>query len=1029
MFGTGKSGSSIYEELSYKALSIASVREIGDSSIKRISHRVYNTNESSSISSISYFNNKVGKMSDGMHVTIPQSDPKSYNILTSIVLSTKSHGEISSSHNRFGNNLDGVFIYINGLKVPDSSVHMYMTNSNTNFIIAKKYFNDGNNDILIEKRQFKNFTYGGTANEAFVGDSILFSVSNHRNLSVSESTTLVFINGRYISPHKPYGLINSISYTNNTVIVKFSKVVSGNIEVFIDSSAKYSKTSKLTGNSSVVPYYIHDDFINPIYGPINRDNCSFFVNGERINNNEIQQKGRLNFILNKSITSDDTFTIIFTDNGEIDIRSFTLYGDDYFLYNFIGSSGVTNKLLGPKNGPITTLPVDKSVINYEEALKSLDYSYGEVLNILNDIESISDTNLKIQLLLKKCPYLLKEFLEYFASSSIVKNINYSGTGNVTVGVNSDHDVGTSVIRVISVNGFVAKVDRFTITSTSFIWESENSTEDLPFWNSVVEGKWFKTGDNVVEIVESSSNIDNKIYKIAKIDRYDTVFNTHDYRAVLDVFGDIRNIDDFEMLAITKKRFDPDGIYIDGEEYGFKTIKLPKMIINNKIYISFGPNDPKIDMFIIMVTRHHDYKTINIDLEDASYNSLFNILYCGTELFYDDNVYHSVKIPILHYGAMIAYDLSTGTRLFRGIDFSYKNPDSNPLLRNSGIVFKRKFDIETSIGLVITPEYTHSDKYVSMSTADTGPNKYALLYLNSLKFPFSTKYVKLFANNKNILDEDIDILSNKLIRLYNIETVCSNHIIGEDGTCHNCLLGGSLQNVYAEFSFKVSFNQLDPFITNYDDNGIEVQNDSEFEKAISKLFLPFHLSKPSELIDGIIDIGNINVANTIYNSFYYKVDSNNKTPNTIISGSFITNRYNIYADAYLRWFISDKSHHIWESFKDIPEYVLKEIEIFKTDYNSDNRDVVVRPENINLMSDIEISTNPDRYPGFNVEETKRIFLECCDENSLPAQICYDRYDEFTQSTVVFKRDLLPISALDTFDGSDIIVGRGETFKPE
>ena len=123
----------------------------------------------------------------------------------------------------------------------------------------------------------------------------------------------------------PYGNISFITYENNQITIKFNKNFQGRVEVFIDSTSKYISTKKITGNSSIVPFYIDDEFIDPIYGPINKDNCSFFVNGERIDNKNIEQKGRLHFTYNKTISSDDNFSIIFSDKGKIDIKSFKLY--------------------------------------------------------------------------------------------------------------------------------------------------------------------------------------------------------------------------------------------------------------------------------------------------------------------------------------------------------------------------------------------------------------------------------------------------------------------------------------------------------------------------------------------------------------------------------------------------------------------------------------------------------------------------------------------------------------------------------
>lgn len=1022
MFDIGVDGNAIYNALVYKALSIASIREIGDSSLKNVYNTTFNTVVNSNSSKKSYFVNNIGVMSDGLSVPFENANSSSYNVLTSIVLQkdSKNYSEKWVSHNRFGNNLDSVFIYINGIKIPDSQIFMYITDSHTNFIIAKKYFIDGDNDIIIEKRKFKNFEYGGVYDPNFNSDVKVFSVSDHRNLVVNEHSTLVFLNGIYI-PYRPNGDFSFVSYLNGVVAVKFEKILTGCLEVFIDSTSLFSSTNRLSGSSLIVPFFISDSFTNPIHGPINKDNCSFFLNGKRINNNQITQKSRLHFVYNHYINSEDTFSIIYSDLGIIDMHEYKLYADDYFLYNFIGSEGVTNKIIGPANGPITTHPLDISNVVYNDVLYSNEYSYSEVVNINNILSEILDPSLRIQQLLKYCPYLLKDFLEMFTTDIVNKKVEYNGEPEVVVGVSKEYDVGTKVIRLIIVNGKIAKIDEFVVSSLKYSYDDPTiEQENLPYWRSVVNGSWFTNGENDVQIIDSISNSSHQSYKVVNIDRYQTVYSDYDYRAVTDVFGSIKDIDDFDMLAITKRESDPDGIYMNSEaKYGFKRVRLPKLIMGGKIYISFGPNDPHIDMFIIMSNRQHKHQVIEVDGTDLSYSSLFHPVYCGTETFYDNGEYHTVNIPAIHYGSIILANQTSGVRLFRGIDFSFKSMGNNPNMRTSGIILQKSYENGTKIDVVLTPEYTSSDKYISMSEQDSGPNKYALLYLNELKFPFSTKYVKIFANNKNINESDIDILSNKLIRLHSIETICPDETI-------NPAIGGHLFNVFIEFAFRISFTKLDPFITSFG-NGVTI--DSVFEQEVAKIFAPFMVSKPKEIQNALVDVAALNRVNSIYESLNYYVDSNNKTPNTIVPGSYYFDMYNIYIDAYLRWFISDESDHIFKSFENIPEHVLRELEIFILDYNGDNRDVVIRPNIQNLISDIEISSKYENYPGYTVSGTIKTFLECCVENNLSVQECFARYNEFKQSNMVYKQDLLPISALETFEGEDIIIGRTTTFKSE
>ena len=972
MFSSTRSSKSIFDELVTKALSIASVQEVSDSSIKRIVHRVYNPTESQYVT----FKGGRGVMSDGLHVNIPNVDVESYNVLTNITLSIKSHGEIAVSNVRFGNNLDSVFVYVNGLKVPDSSIHLYMTSGHTNIIIPKSYFTNGDNNILIEKRRFNSYTYGGTRVKNFTGKTITFPISAHRDLIINKNTCMVFHNGCYLQEK-----IFNASYSNGIATITLTTSIVGDVEVFVDSSIAYRnvKSVSFQNGGSVIPFNIDDSFIDPLYGPINNDNCLFFIDGKRISNLYIDQTGRLNFEtkLGSNIVSAIT-AILFTDNGIIKTDDFPIYSDDYYLYNFIGSAKVTQALAGAQVHPT----FDKFV-NYRDLLGK-NLSYERVMSVVNSLKDMTDNEVKIMTLIENFPNLLRDFLEFFSNTPIRKTITYTGTPTVTIGFDKIYDEGTRIIRIITVNGRIAKIDKLTVTDNS------------KYWQSTVDGKWFVNGVNEVDVVENIQIGNNVPYKVVEIDRYETTFTPYAYRAVTDVFSNIAAIDDFKVLAITKRKFDEPGIYFKDSNYGFRVVsgvECPRMVFDGKIWLDFGAVDPRIDMLVITTMKHHDVFNFNVNTNDVSYDALFNELYIGTERFYDEDTYHDVKIPLIHNGSMIVCDTTDGIRMFRGIDYLYKSQIDITNLRNSGLIFKRSLDVNNNITVVVIPDYTQNLEYPSFSIDDTGPNKYGLLYLGNLKFPYSPKYVEVFANNKRITSKDINTLSSKLIRLYKEEV--------------------SLQNVYVEANFSTSFTQLRPFMQLY--------SDSDFEINIGKMFACYNFYN-------LAGMGNVTRENADlnYESFDIGVDSNGKTPNPVRSSDNSVARYDLYIDAYLRWFISDRSNHIWNAIDDIPEEILLELEIFR-DSSKSSRDVVIFSHKKELVSDIVLATMFEWYPGFTIEGTVRNFLDCCVENGISIQECYDRYNEFKYSNRVFKQDLVPISALQHFDGEDIIIGRGLTTK--
>ena len=380
----------------------------------------------------------------------------------------------------------------------------------------------------------------------------------------------------------------------------------------------------------------------------------------------------------------------------------------------------------------------------------------------------------------------------------------------------------------------------------------------------------------------------------------------------------------------------------------------------------------------------------------------------------------------------------GLRLFRDIDYLYRSQlDQTVPMRQSGIILRRFVYNDTQINVVVYPNYTYNMDYPSLSIEDTFDDKYGLLYLGNLKFPFSSKYMDVYANNKHLGEDDIDIISNKLIRLTKSEV--------------------SLQDVCIETNFTVPYSALRPFIQLY--------FDSNFETCIGKLFSCYDyynnpqigvVSKASadSLYESFGDevltndstqltvqewvsniLYNINDI-VIYNDIIYICSTQNinnipsgsskwvvrgKLPNPIRTQEYITTEYNLYVDAYLRWFIGNYSKHIWEDNVNIPDNVLTELQIFRDNSEGDNLDVVVIPYENQLIADIVIDTNPDTYLGFYNGESEKVFLDCCIDNNLLPQDAYDQYDNYIESNIVSKRDLFPIRAIDTFVGDDIIIG--------
>jgi len=1029
MFGSGVSSLEIYNDLLTKSIAVASRLELGDSSIKSIMDFEFDTASCTTSSGKNYIFNGACKVGDGPLLTIPPQPTTRYgildafNIFTNMKLSGCNTPDFHRSNVRFGNNNDSLFVYVNGYKIPDSEVLLYVGKSGTNIILSKSLpvFKNNNSttkfDIIVERRQFTDNTYAGVYVKGNTSSFIEFGYGSHRNISSEKMSVIAFVDGVYIG-----NIISTVSSSNWVYRVNFNKLISGNVEIFIDRSIKYSSTRSIDAPLDKIPFSIGRynnsnsdelEFMDPLYGPISVDNCMFFKNGLRIENSSITQVGRVDYhCLNESISSGDTYSIIFTDNDIISTENVKIYNEDYYIYNMIGVRGVTSLLMNDTNNSnleeyITRynnlvkdtqpLSIVDPVGIMNNAVEGEGFDYADFMLFLKELYNVPDVNQRIQMILNKCRYLISDFMDYFAAEEVRKTACYDGIADhVTIGHSIAHESGTKVIRIIDVNGKIASIEEFIVH------------DNMRYHSTNVDKQWFKVGcDNDVVIIESSSVYYKSSYKIVPVQRLegsefiDNFGNNNVYMAVLDTFGSIHSIDDFKVIALVKREFDPTGIYIDDSEYGFRIIpgsEAPRLIGGDgKIYINFEKkffkDDPRLDMVIVTSLKHHKLLQVKVKDFNDTYESLFQGLYAGIESFYYNDEYHDVKVPLIHTGAFSVSVEGEGYRLFEGVDYMIKHQLNTSAIRGSCIIFKRELEADSIINIAIMPEYTSSFEYPSMNIEDTGPNKYGLLYLSKMKFPYSSRYTRVYANNKSINPKYINRLSDKLIRLYDEEV--------------------SLQNVFVEFSLRASFTQLAPFI--------EFYNESNFEKFIKHSFSNYDIDFKG-MVNGL---GRLE-SDVLYESFDKYVDSNYKTPNKIRSFEYISPRYNLYLDAYLRYFISDRCNHQWKSYEDIPLNILNELEIF-LDIGQTNRDVILRPWLNSIINNIELSTKRETYGGFDYGETVKNFLECCVENELSIQDGFERYEEFKHSNRIFKRDLLPIRADVTFEGDDIIVGRGPTFK--
>jgi hypothetical protein len=1121
------------------------------------------------------YENSFGEMSNGMLVDMSKvmknvqdqfedgdyKEVEGYNFLSSMKLNHNSIPIRTTSEFLLNKGKEAIACYVNGRKIPFRYTYLYSNGSNTNVIIPRSYIDKllkensttmifdettgklsrkVNNKLVpyeftiyFEEKKFKDQTKYISSFEFWNGtnEKVLTLKDSFENIVNPDGTNVfVFINGYY---QVPGSLNDSGEIVNGDFIIadngnnsakilfKTTPTSGSEVEIFIDGSVQnsgimsYSLENVAVGNT--IPFFLQDTFYKPVFGPVDKDSCSFFVNGLRINNKYITQVGRLDFhtiyknevhdMLNFDVTTNISQiipTILYQDEGnvnkrkggadpDINMRQWTtsderpvydyeyqrIYGDDYFMYNFMGNRNefpeICRALIGDNSNTYNTyrsgilrfndyFGIDKNVpTNYLDIL-SKPFNDTDLTWLFKEIVPNKLTyKEKIKQILSRFPYLMKNFLEYFAVQETSQIFCWNGT-DTSIRMQlpiTEHQIGERIVRVIYVNNKITDIQTITYSSnpTDYILTIDINPE---FWLLSTPPNC----NNLVTVFEISDSFkDLDIFKKVSIDRRITDKGKWEYRVDTDTFGNIVFPSDFELLAITFKESDSDGYYFGDNTIGWKKLDKSKYDVkveNGIITVQFGDKDPLIHTLLIVRNRllitdfleKYSIPFTNIE----SFEDIFKEIWVGTVNVNWNNEFHDVKVPLIHTGKIVIYDRQTGRELYPEVDYSFRNPVNQPTLRQSIIALFSYFgeDMTNRISVNLLPSFNGGESNQIMVADDTfdadgtersifnwktwyedtnSPKLYnsgiepyksrGLIYLSKLPFPYSPKYTNIHLNGVKVDDKDVAILSNKLVRVAKQYKT-------------------SFQNLFIDYNFAVHYDNLKEFIDLY--------SDSYFEKSVAEMFDGFDFfnnsTKKTTKETGLEHFLSFDPFMEKRRSEEYFLTYFNKQPNLKRFDDGTDNNkndVNILTELYVRWFLSNDSDHIFSATQKIPERINSLLDLFRP--NGASRDVVINPAIKNLSQDYPFATTktqlqPDgslprilinnskgEYIGCYYYTSLKYFLQFCINHNLPPQQAYEEYSNYNESNFLFKRDLKPIKAIVPLNPNEVqdegvyIVGGG------
>ena len=834
--------------------------------------------------------------------------------------------------------LDSLFVYIDGKKIPDNRVFVYANKSFTDVFIPQEYIPDNikSKESIIDT--VFNIDYRQPGSESFYfletisGNNISIDLSDpkyqykyfkNKNMQITTDKLLIFVNG-YVTRAK-------LCELNGTILnIEFTRSFdAAEVEIYILNDLIYRykvpEVSMINNNGSKVHFYINDDYVtDTLSGPITKNAISFWYNGKRIDDSQIEQTSRFSFkyttdlftytqvdipsnmkaeegvsyyIKNKNneyvyigqLQYFEYGTIYFTRdlqptfdeslidyiiediNKKIDDSSYVTYGDDYYLLNMLGVRRCVNKMKGTKS--YSVFDETEYTVDFEKTLSNNGKLF-DVQTAINKYNTLStgykSPNDRIKALISSRPTLLRRLLEQVKCPSkrfIVlgneNDINISSVeklatnkDNVYYKVYVNHMLLGSADYSILRNG---DHDIITIPKEQFqpLVQNENGS--------------YKSGRNTVELFQYDMTYKEKIiFKDNINDGYTTLINpdgTYRYRKTylrsnLPFGNEITSTDLCGIERIERKWFDStqvefNYIYPTSDLVGYRMIKYFKVVELTDTEITFDielfDTDPlhTNGEFFIMAKQYNVAEQFVFTNEDNSYmetNDLMIPIYSTyTEYEYVDGQKRikSINKYIPYINTSEPIITCEGKELIYGKDYTYFNPETNNNLTSSYIILKSQLKEDS----VITVQFNSNKTNVLIVGYDdlNIDNRYGLLYLSELKYPFSTEYMNVFVNGEKLSAYDIDILSDKLIRVHHITRPIKSVLITTNALYEN--------------------NELKEFIDLYEE--------SDFEKMLEKIFWNCDPSKEMDANKPNIDY--VYKVNPYYSEFVGDEESNYSNP--------------------------------------------------------------------------------------------------------------------------------------------------------
>lgn len=859
--------------------------------------------------SMEEFNRTSGKVANGREVEISTEVDPYFKITNNIKIKELAYNNrMYLMSDTLEKEIPGFFMYVDGKKVPDNKIVYYPSESYTDIFLP---LSDWQNlteprDVYFESVYFKNHEYIHFYKSNYNSNTITIECNYEEDRHLDEdkfdaNKGMVFLNGLLIDPSR-----YTIAFKDNVMTVSFKEFIKGEIEFYYNHALSYKKYKELEDTATTTRFVIDVDknaYKDILRGGVPKVSAQIFIDGYKIPNGDIEQLGRQHYRVIKSESFDvNNYQLIIEDYDLIDDDKYTIYGSDYYLQKMIGNDRINSAF--NDSGTDTIFDEFDDFNIYDVMCESGDrYHIGKNLDFFNHMRRNElDSNVLLSQVLDKNPSLMKDFMKFFAKTSIQKYIktNEKLPEKFTVGTLTKINTSTEEASYeIFIDGQYINPSQYTV-------ETVNS-------NNLVHLKGDLLKPNAYNLLELTETITKKsqssFFTVNVINKsIERTANSNDkykmsYNLKQEMYGTkfSGNVNDITVL----KRVDDSGEYMCpyGLNVGYVVVEHSKIVTKDsdgkEVIVFLFPDE--FDNDIVIYFKNFFYRksfVYTIDKKQALENMSF--LTFGT---------NETPLPVLPSGTAKLY--VNNEYFLEGVDYTYTTPENNAKMAGSAITYIR--NIKEGDSISFTVENVSNKIFLSKYDIDYN-SQYGLLYFSQLPFPFSLDYLDLYIDSTKITNDMIQILSDKLIRIPGLSV--------------------PFTDIYLASKFNYNWDLIEPYTRFY--------KKDKFESIIEELF------KSVDYTISDNDRSNsIYSPDEIYEAFEDDVGllpnqdkEGNKDKNPEKPKDESVSRVSQYVERYVKWLISTDARTVVDTSQDVSKQVLDYFSLYNIGFGEVSRNITI-----------------------------------------------------------------------------------------